>query len=76
MIKFRAAHDEGHIVGLGLSHENLKRLKGGQPIRINAESIGLPGTTILIFAGRTEQTMASQLREFITADTQVYEAGP
>jgi len=57
---------------LGLSYENLDRLKKGMPIRFDSGEIGLtPGTEFLIFAGRTEQSMAADLEEMIGPHTEV-----
>ncbi len=60
-----------NIVVLGLSHMNLTRLKEGDPIKFDASDLGLPGTTILIFSGETERSMARDLQEFIGPNTDV-----
>ncbi len=70
MIKFTATTpDQRKLIGMGLSHVNLERLKAGQPIKFNGESIGMPGHDFLIFAGRTEKSMAKELDPAITAQT-------
>lgn len=52
----------GDLVLLGLSDENLKRLKAGQPIKFAGEDVKLPGVkTVLIFNAPTEAHM-EQLR--------------
>ena len=70
MIKFTAATPNGRkLLGLGLSHENLARLKDGMPIRFKGEPVGIPLYDILIFAGKTEESMAKELDPAITAQT-------
>lgn len=70
MIKFSAnTPDRRKLIGLGLSHENLKRLKDNQPIRFKGESVGLDGVDVLIFAGKTEESMAAKLDPAITANS-------
>ena len=69
MIKFTATTDDRKLLGLGLSHENLKRLKDKQPIQFKGEALGLDGIDILIFAGETEASMAKELEPSITAQT-------
>ena len=68
MIKFTATTpDDRKLIGLGLSHVNLERLKSNQPIRFKGESIGVEGVDILIFSGTTEESMAAELSPAITA---------
>jgi hypothetical protein len=47
---------------LGLSEENLKRLKDNQPIKFAGEEVNLPGWDIAIVYGTTEQSLAGELR--------------
>ena len=56
MIKFVGGDANDPIIGLGLSHKNLKKLKQGQPILIDLVELGLVGN-ILIFSGSTEKEM-------------------
>ena len=70
MIKFTATTPNGRmLLGLGLSHVNLARLKNGMPIRFKGEPVGLPLYDILIFSGETEESMAKELDPAITAQT-------
>ena len=70
MIKFTATTADGRkLLGIGLSHENLKRLKDNQPIRFKGEAVNLDGYDVMIFAGATEESMAKQMDPFITAAT-------
>ena len=68
MIKFTANTPNGRmLLGIGLSHENLARLKDGMPIRFKGEPVGVPLYDFLIFAGKTEESMAKELDPAITA---------
>jgi len=71
MLKFRAAD----ILGLGLSHENLRRLRDGKPITFPVSDVGgLEGVArIMIFAGETEDTMQQELVEHfeLTPETEI-----
>ncbi len=70
MIKFTATSGDGRtILGMGLSHGNLDRLKKGEPIRFKGEDVGLDDVDILIFSGKTEESMAKQMDPMITAKT-------
>lgn len=61
----------GELVLLGLSHRNLDRLRNGEPIKINGGDLGLKAD-IVIFAGKTEQTMHAELEDLIGPDTKVH----
>ena len=72
MIKFTATTaDNRKLLAMGLSFENLKRLKDNQPIRFKGEDVDLDGMDVLIFAGETEESMAKQMKPYITAATVV-----
>jgi hypothetical protein len=71
MIKAKATGKDKTIVILGLSHENLKRLKAKNPIHINLADIDIPGYEIFIFAGETEEKIAEEMKEFIGPDTKI-----
>lgn len=66
---------EGTLLVLGLSHENIKRLQDGKPIRVTRESHGLAvpaGLKLVIFTGETEASMEADLRKFgLIGDTTV-----
>ena len=72
MIKL-AFRDKGRpgTVGyaFGLSEENIKRLKEGQPIKVDLAQMGGTGS-VLIFYGETED-MARDLAELIGPETKV-----
>lgn len=48
------------IIILGLSHENLDRLRAGKPIQLAGDALGFAGD-IVIFGGETERTMAREI---------------
>lgn len=57
--------DDGPLLILGLSHENLRRLKEGQPISImNLKKQQLHGANqILIFSGESEEAMMEEIMD-------------
>lgn len=64
MIKFTASIAAGRtLVGFGLSHENLDRLRANKPIRVDLAELGLlgPPHEMFIFAGETEAVMTDRL---------------
>lgn len=72
MIKFTGKSPTGKILGLGLSEENIKRLKTGQPIHLWVAEF-MPQmdeiTEILILYGETEEAIAENLSDLMTQDT-------
>lgn len=62
MLKFAIKRPKGPLIGFGLSHMNLEKLKAGLPIKINLEQFGLQGE-VFIFAGETEKAMAEDLKK-------------
>jgi hypothetical protein len=53
---------DGEMVFLGLSHENLRRLKNNQPINLNFKDIGFEDREIIIFSGKDENEMAKTMQ--------------
>lgn len=69
----------GQLLVLGLSYENLKRLKEGQPIFLSRKTHGLtipPNINIVILAGETEDTMKEMMVDLIGKDTIEDRKGP
>lgn len=60
MIRARA----GTLVLLGLSRGNVERMMAGDPIRVHGDdpAIGLPGVTIVLMYGETEDAITAELR--------------
>lgn len=56
---------KGNMIFIGLSDENLERLKKDQPIKFNLQDIGLPDYDVFIFNGKDEQTMFEMVKDAI-----------
>lgn len=56
---------KGNMIVLGLSDENLARLKKDQPIKFNLQELGLPDFDVFIFNGKDEQTMYEMMKQAI-----------
>jgi hypothetical protein len=72
MVKF-TAHGKGKtLVGLGITSDNVARLKNGKPIVVTAESINLPfPIEIMIMYGETLEDLKKQLEPFIGENTKI-----
>ena len=55
----------GDTVIIGLSDENMKRLKNDQPIKFSLKEIGLGKGEMFIFNGTTEESMKDDLLKLI-----------
>ncbi len=51
----------GGKIFLGLSDENMKRLKDDQPIKFSLKELGMEDVDVVIFNGRTEESMKDEL---------------
>jgi hypothetical protein len=60
-----ATADGTPVLVLGLSAENSRRLHAGQPIQLRADHVDprLPELSVLLVAGDTEDSIATELRE-------------
>lgn len=68
MIKFLVSGKDGRrLVGLGLTDENIERLRRNEPIVFDLASVlpGVPGTPVdvLIVHGETHEAIKHQLKE-------------
>jgi hypothetical protein len=75
----RSVDGDRELLVLGLSTANRDRMERGDPIRISQKTHGLAvpaNLTIMIFAGETEETMATQMRELIGPTTVVNQKEP
>lgn len=74
MIKFTAGTQNGRtLIGIGISAENVARLKQGKPIHVSLEELNLPWKAdVMLMYGDTEQVMAETLKEFIGPQTVVH----
>lgn len=53
---------KGKMIVLGLSDENINRLKQDQPIKFNLQELGLPDLDVFIFTAKDEQTMYEMMK--------------
>jgi len=57
---------KGNMLVIGLSDENLKKLKADQPIKFNMKEVGFDqDVDVFIFNGKDEQTMFQMLKASI-----------
>lgn len=56
---------KGNMIILGLSEENINRLKQDQPIKFNLQELGLPDFDVLIFTAKDEQEMYKMMKQAI-----------
>lgn len=61
MLKLR----KGKSMVIGLSDENMRRLKDNQPIKFNMNVLGFPDIEVYIFNGKDEQAMAAMFKDQI-----------
>ncbi len=54
---------------LGLSHENLDRLKADQPIKFNLKELNMGDVEVMIFAAKDESTMINLMYDGIGPNT-------
>jgi hypothetical protein len=60
------------VVMLGLSHENLRRLTDGRPIKFNGSTVRLPDDIeFVIFAGNGERAMQREMIDLVGPETAV-----
>lgn len=63
MVKAKGTRENGGAyVVFGLSHENLDRLRDGEPITFNLSELGMGDCEVLIMSGSTEQAIANALK--------------
>lgn len=60
-----------NVLILGLSDENLTRLKKGQPIKFNLNELGMEDIEVVIFNGKDEQEMYKLIKDKINPFTTV-----
>lgn len=77
MVKATATMPDGRaVIVMGISEDNVKRLKDGQPIYFDPAALKIaPGTAvgaITLFYGRTDMDLARILHTAIGLETQVF----
>ena len=69
MLKAMMQNNEGkNILLLGLSRENVVRLKEGKPIHINGDELGFENDVILVY-GETEEQIYEDLQPMLKSET-------
>lgn len=64
MIKAKFHQRSGRaLILLGLSEENLRRLREDQPILVRGADVEMPDLDIAIVAGRTEEGITQMLKD-------------
>jgi len=72
MIKGKANQENGReLVILGISQENVTRLKEGKPIMVHGTEIKIP-VDIMIYYGATDQDLVKQMRPAMETDTRIH----
>lgn len=72
MIRFTVDRNGRPTIGLGLTAENIRRLKAGQPISVAGESVNIPNVDILILYGETENDIFKELKPHIGSETKLH----
>lgn len=74
MIKMRGNIDGGEVLILGLSQENLDRMRADWPdggIRVKGAEVGLP-CDVYIVAAPTDEVLFQQFKHLVGPDTKVH----
>lgn len=62
MIKAISETPDGSFILLGLSEENLRRLREGKPLLVQMSELGHEGRVVIVY-GETEEAIVRMLRE-------------
>jgi len=68
----KAVTTKGDII-LGLSNENIRRLKKGEPITFNLQELIGSDRNVIIFHGKTEKEMLKTMKPAIKEATKIHE---
>jgi len=74
MLKFLTMKDGKPLIGLGITEDNIRKLKEGMPIYISAADMLKDFNLdegIMVFYGKTDQKLADILKPFMRSDTTV-----
>ena len=70
MIKGAGQTADGRpVLLIGLSNENIRRLKADDPIRFEMAPMGLPDCQVVIIYGPTDEQMEARLQSAMTPET-------
>lgn len=62
MLKAVLTHTSGNqTLCLGLERRNVERLQAGEPVYLDAGELGMPGWSVLIYAGEDNDDLQDQL---------------
>jgi hypothetical protein len=67
------APDGRKLLVFGLSHENIRRMKKGQPLRVDLDLMGLEGVSLAIYVGKTEADIEAAMEPFIDSNTVIHD---
>ena len=68
MIKFKSESDMGTpVVGIGLTHDDIKKLETETPMRVDLKELGFEGV-LLIFVGENRDKIIRALRPVVGRD--------
>lgn len=59
---FRAGPDGRKVILLGVDRENIRRLTGGEPIKVDLTELGAGDGDVIVVYGETLQSLAGELR--------------
>jgi hypothetical protein len=79
VIASASGENNRQLLVLGLSAENVRRLQGGQPIRVTRESHGIAvpaDLTLVIFTGETELDVRAAISNLIGPATVIDQKVP
>lgn len=68
LIKFTSTGKDKTLIGLGISEENVRRLKEAQPILIRGGDLGFDWLEILIFYGRDREELVKTVKATMAVD--------
>lgn len=75
MIKFTSTGKNTTLIGLGISEENVRKLKAAQPILVKGSELGFDWLEILIFYGRDEEELKKTVRGTLSVDKLIDKGG-
>lgn len=63
MVKFLGVNidNDNTMVCVGLSKEDVEALKGGDPIRVDLEEMGISGLDLMVISGDTNHSIAEDM---------------
>jgi hypothetical protein len=74
LIKFTSTGKNTTLIGLGISEENVRRLKAAQPILIKGSELGFDWLEILIFYGKDEEELKKTVKATLAVDKLISKA--